>query len=178
MPLEDVGPSDTYPCKPYGINDYVHIYCSRAPGSTQWDHLCEAIGRPDLKQDVCPEMATPRSRFVHKDICDGAIKEWLKDYDKFEAMDILCKAGVPAGALLDVSDITNDPQYEERNLMITIDHPQRGKVKLPGFAPRLSENHIDYKCSPELGGSNVEVYKELLGHTDAELADLKAKHVI
>lgn len=180
MPLEDVAPSDTYPCKPFGLNDYVHIYCSRAPGSKQWDNLCEAIGRPDLKQENCPEMATPRSRFANRDICDGAIKDWLKDYTKFEAMDILCKADVPAGALLSVDDITNDPQYyaEDRQMMVEIEHPKRGKVKLPGFAPRLSENHIEYECSPELGGSNEEIYGGLLGLSEEELAELKAKKVI
>lgn len=180
MPLEDVAPSDTYPCKPFGLNDYVHIYCSRAPGSKQWDNLCEAIGRPDLKQENCPEMATPRSRFAHRDICDGAIKDWLKDYTKFEAMDILCKADVPAGALLSVDDITNDPQYyaEDRQMMVEIEHPKRGRVKLPGFAPRLSENHVEYECSPELGGSNEEVYGGILGLSAEELAELKEKKVI
>ena len=178
MPLEDVAPSDTYPCKPFGKNDYVHIYCSRHPGSKQWDNLCDVIGRPDLKQDVCPEMATPRSRYEHRDICDGAIKDWLKDYDKFTAMDILCKADIPAGALLSVDDITNDPQYYERGLMVEVDHPQRGKVKLPGFAPKMSEVKVEYECSPELGGSNEEVYGGLLGLTEEQLADLKAKKVI
>ena len=148
------------------------------PGSKQWDNLCDVIGRPDLKQDVCPEMATPRSRYEHRDICDGAIKDWLKDYDKFTAMDILCKADIPAGALLSVDDITNDPQYYERGMMVEIDHPQRGKVKLPGFAPKMSEVKVEYECSPELGGSNEEVYGGLLGLTEEQLADLKAKKVI
>lgn len=178
MPLEDVAPSDTYPCKPFGQNDYVHIYCSCHPGSKQWDNLCDVIGRPDLKQDVCPEMATPRLRYENREMCDGAIKEWLKDYDKFTAMDILCKADIPAGALLDCADITNDPQYLERGMIVEVDHPQRGKFKIPGFAPRLSENHIEYQCSPELGGSNEEVYGELLGRSAEELAELKAKKVI
>lgn len=178
MPLEDVAPSDTYPCKPFGKNDYVHIYCSRAPGSKQWDNLCEAIGRPDLKQDVCPEMATPRLRFQNKDICDNAIRDWLKNYTKHEAMDILCKADIPAGALLDVDDITNDPQYLERGMIVEIDHPQRGKVKLPGFAPKLSAVQVEYECSPELGGSNEEVYGGLLGYSAEQLAELKANRVI
>lgn len=178
MPLEDVAPSDTYPCKPFGPNDYVHIYCSRHPGSKQWDNLCEVIGRPELKQDVCPEMATPRSRFARRDICDGAIRDWLKDYDKFTAMDILCKADIPAGALLDCADITNDPQYLARGMMVEIDHPQRGKVKLPGFAPKLSENHVEYQCSPPLGGSNEEVYGALLNLSPQALAELKEKKVI
>lgn len=178
MPMEDVGPSDTYPCKPFGVNDYVHIYTSRAPGSKQWNNLCDAIGRPDLREENCPEMSTPRKRFENKEMCDAAIKGWLKDYDKFEAMDILCKAGVPAGALLDVDDITNDPQYTDRNLIVEINHPVRGKIKVPGFAARLSENHIDYQCSPELGGANEAVYGSLLGHSKEELEELKAKKVI
>lgn len=180
MPLEDVGPSDTYPCKPFGLNDYVHIYCSRAPGSKQWDNLCEAIGRPDLKQDVCPEMATPRLRFKNREICDGAIKEWLKDHDKFEAMEILCKADVPAGALLSVDDITNDPQYyvPERKMMVEIDHPQHGKVKVPGFAPRMSAVTVEYEPSPELGGSNKEIYGDLLGYTEEQMAEMKKNRTI
>ena len=178
MPLEDVAPSGTYPCKPFGTNDYVHIYCSRHPGSKQWDNLCDVIGRPDLKQDVCPEMATPRSRFVNKEMCDSAITEWLKDYDKITAMDILAKADIPAGALLDCDDITNDPQYLERGMIVEVEHPQRGKFRVPGFAPKLSENHIEYECSPELGGSNDEIYGELLGRTPEEIEELKAKKAI
>jgi len=178
MPLEDVAPSDTYPCKPFGANDYVHIYCSRHPGSKQWDNLCEVIGRLDLKQDICPEMASPTIRYKNREICDNAIIEWLKDYDKFTAMDILCKADIPAGALLDCEDITNDPQYLQRGMIVEIDHPQRGKVKIPGFAPRLSENHVEYKCSPELGGSNKEVYGDLLGLTAEQIEELKNKKVI
>lgn len=178
MPLEDVAPSDTYPCKPFGLNDHVHIYCSRHPGSKQWDNLCDVIGRPDLKQDVCPEMATPTSRFVHRDICDGAIKDWLKNYTKFEAMDILCKADIPAGALLDCEDITNDPQYQERGIIVEVEHPQRGKFKIPGFAPKMSAVKVEYECSPELGGSNEEVYGKLLGLSAEERSALKEKKVI
>ena len=178
MPLEDVAPCNTYPCKPFGPNDWIRVYCSRHPGSKQWDNLCEVIGRPDLKQDVCPDMATPRLRYQHIDVCDGAIKEWLKNYTKQEAMDILCKADIPAGALLDCADITNDPQYLERGMIVEVDHPQRGKVKLPGFAPRMTENHVEYQCSPELGGSNQEVYGDLLGLSAEELAALKEKKAI
>ena len=116
----------------------------------------------------------PGNGYAPQPVC----REWLKNYDKFTAMDILCKADIPAGALLDVADITGDPQYYQRGMMVEIDHPQRGKVKLPGFAPHLSENHIEYTCSPELGGSNEEVYGGLLGLPEERLAELKKKNVI
>ena len=50
---------------------------------------------------------------------------------------------------------------------------QREKVKLPGFAPRLSENHIEYESSPELGGSNEEVYGGILGLSEETMAELR-----
>ncbi len=176
MPLEDVGPSDTYPCKPFGPNDYVHIYCSRAPGSKHFVSLCKAIGREDLLDD--PRYATPRSRFDNRDTLDPIIAEWTGKHTKQEAMDILAKADVPAGALLDVGDITNDPDYLRRGMIVEVEHPELGKLKVPGFAPRMSENHIDYECSPALGGSNEEIYGGVLGLSAEKLAELKANKAI
>lgn len=176
MPLEDVAPSDTYPCKPFGPNDYVHIYCSRAPGSSHFSNLCKAMGREDLLED--PRFATPRSRYEYKDELDAAILAWTAEHTKQEAMTILGSADVPAGALLDVSDITNDPVYQESGMIIEVEHEQLGKLKLPGFAPRMSENHIEYQVSPKLGEHNKEIYSKLLGISDEELADLKEKRAI
>ncbi|MCQ2406826.1 MAG: CoA transferase, partial [Oscillospiraceae bacterium] len=39
MPLEDVAPANTYPCKGGGPNDFVHITCSRAPGTKHFANL-------------------------------------------------------------------------------------------------------------------------------------------
>ncbi len=176
MPLEDVAPSDTYPCKPFGPNDYVHIYCSRAPGSAHFTSLCRAIGREDLLED--PRFATPQSRFVNKDALDDAIKAWTAQHTKQEAMEILGRADVPAGALLDVADITNDPQYTKSGMIVEVEHATLGKLKVPGFAPRMSENHVEYRCSPDLGGSNEEVYGGVLGLPAEELERLKEARVI
>lgn len=176
MPLEDVAPSNTYPCKPFGINDYVHIYCSRHPGSKQFDNLCKVIGREDLLKDE--RFATPRSRFVHRDVLDPIIAEWTSSHTKQDAMDILAKADIPAGALLDAGDITNDPQYLKRGMIVEVEHKDHGKIKLPGFAPRLSENHIEYKVSPALGDANKEIYQDILGLSDEELDALKNAKVI
>ena len=176
MPLEDVSPSNTYPCKPFGINDYVHIYCSRSPGSKHFANLCKAIGREDLLED--PRFATPRSRFDHRNVLDPIIAEWTGRHTKQEAMAILAGADVPAGALLDVGDITNDPSYLERGMIVEVEHPELGKVKVPGFAPKLSENHVEYTCSPALGGSNAEIYGEVLGLSQEKLAELKANKAI
>ena len=176
MPLEDVAPSNTYPTKGGGPNDFVHIYCSRAPGSRHFANLCRCIGREDLLED--PRMATPQSRYLNREELDAIITQWTLQHTKQEAMDIIAGADIPAGAMLDIDDFAHDPTYVETGMVVEIDHPQRGRLKFPGFAPKMSENHIDYTCSPELGQHNGEIYGEVLGLTDEEMARLKAKKVI
>lgn len=176
MPLEDVGPAGMYKCKPFGENDYVHIYCSRHPGSNHFRNLCEIMGRMDLLEDE--RFATPRSRFEYKDILDPIIEEWTRQHTKQEAMDILCKADIPAGAVLDCDDITKDEYLKKRGMMVELETKARGKLIVPGFASRMSENFVEYQDAPALGEHNQDIYQGILGLSDEELAKLKEKKVI
>lgn len=176
MPLEDVAPAGTYRCAPGGPNDFVHITCSRAPGSAHFANLCKVIGHEELIDD--PRMATPQSRFLYKDELDAYITEWTMQHTKEEAMQIVASHDIPSGALLTIEDFAKDPAYVEQGIIVEIEHPQHGKLKMPGFAPKMSENHIEYTTSPELGGSNAEIYGEMLGLSAEELAQLKEERVI
>ena len=176
MALEDVAPCNMYPCYPFGATDYVQIYCSRRRGSSNFADLCKVMGREDLLED--PRFETPTSRYEYREELDAAISEWTAKYDKFTVMDMLCKADVPAGAVLDCNDITNDEYLLKRGTMLEVEHKDRGKVRVPGFAPRMSENHVEYKVSPGLGEHNREIYGGLLGVSDEELEKLKEKKVI
>ena len=93
-------------------------------------------------------------------------------------MDILCKADIPAGAVLDMDDLTHDSYLRSRGTMVEIEHPERGKLVVPGFAPKMSGNDLHYECSPRLGEHNRKIYQDLLGLTDGELEELKAKGAI
>ena len=176
MPMENVAPAGMFPCKPFGYNDYIHIYCSRHPGSTQFERLCRIIGHEELLSD--PRMATPQSRYLVRDELHALIAEWTSRHTKQEAMDILCKADIPGGAVLDMEDLTADEYLRSRGTMVEIEHPQRGKLVVPGFAPKMSGNDLEYKCSPKLGEHNQKVYGDLLGLSAEEMADLQAKGVI
>jgi formyl-CoA transferase len=123
-------------------------------------------------------MATPQSRYLVRDELDAIISEWTSRHTKQEAMDILCKADIPAGAVLDVEDLTNDEYLRSRGTMTEIEHPERGKLVVPGFAPKMSGNDLRYETSPALGEHNRKVYHDLLGLSDEEMAELKAKGVI
>jgi len=164
-------PSNLYPCKPFGPNDYVYVYVSRVPTSPQWRRLCEAIGRPDMADD--PRFATPESRYEHRQEIDAVISAWTRERTKFEAMEILGNAGVPAGAGLHTRDITNDPHLRTRGTMVEIDHPVRGRVVIPGNSIRLSAFEVPIRPSPLLGEHNEEILKGRLGLTDEQMEELR-----
>jgi formyl-CoA transferase len=176
MPLEDVAPAGMYHCSPFGQNDYVHIYCSRHPGSNQFENLCKVIDRKELLKDE--RFATPRSRYDHKHILDPIIAGWTGKHTKQEAMDILCKANVPTGAVFDCEDITKDEYLRQRGVMVEVEHKDRGKIVIPGFVSKMSENNIEYEVAPSLGNANEEIYKGILGLSDSEFESLKTNKII
>ena len=176
MPLEKVAPSGIYKCKPFGANDYVHIYISRQPGSKQWQRLCEVIGRPDLLKDE--RLSTPRSRYEHRVEIDSILTEWTSKRTKREAMDTLSRAGVPAGAVLDTMELTNDSYLRRRGMFPEVEHPYLGRVTIPGFPVKMSETEVQVECAPVLGADNDEIYLDILELDQDQYRDLKECRVI
>jgi len=168
-------PSGIYPCQPGGPNDYVFIYTSRA-GNHQWERLLGVIGRLDVKDD--PRFADPVGRAAHVAAIDPLISAWTRQYTKREAMERLGRAGVPAGAVFDTLELSGDEHLNRRGAIVSVDHPTRGTIKMPGWPVKMEHSHVRVEAAPLLGQHNREVYGELLGLGGADLARLGEEGVI
>jgi formyl-CoA transferase len=168
-------PSETYPCRGGGPNDWCFIYTSRA-GNRQWERLLEVMGREDLLDD--PRFATPKDRVEHIDEVDALITGWTLQRDKVEVMETLGDAGVPAGAVLDTAELMNDPFLRKRGMFVTVHHPVRGDVVIPGWPVKLSDSEVSVVTSPLLGQHNEEVLSEWLGYSPARVAELSDSKAI
>ena len=93
-------------------------------------------------------------------------------------MDAIASAGVPCGACLDSVELHNHPHLVERGFVHELDLPVHGKVRLLGFAPRLSASHVEMKAPPRLGEHTDEVLSQDLGLSEEELTDLLDAGVI
>ena len=176
MPMAPVSPSGAYPCRPGGPNDYVFIYTSRWPGSQQWERLLEIIGRSDVLDD--PRFATPESRYQHRREVDAMISDWTRRKTKHEAMEELGRADVPAGAVLSTLELAADPYLRERGMFVTVDHPVRGPILMPGFPLKMSASSVPILPAPLLGQHNDEIYGGMLGISADELERLRKWGVI
>jgi formyl-CoA transferase len=67
---------------------------------------------------------------------------------------------------------------KQRDMIVTIDHPQRPGFTMPGCPVKLSDSPATVEPAPLLGQHNEEVYGALLGLSAVDLAGLKDKGVV
>ena len=154
------GPSGLYPCAPGGSNDYVWIMTSRG-NPEHWSRLCKVMGREELIDD--PRFATASLRAQNDAELDPIIRAWTRAHTKHEAMALVGGAGIPAGPVLDTMELQNDPSFEERGIMQTMQHPVHGGFKMPAWPVRVNGAPPKVKASPILGQHTGDVLNAWLG---------------
>jgi crotonobetainyl-CoA:carnitine CoA-transferase CaiB-like acyl-CoA transferase len=168
-------PMGTFPCQGGGLNDYVYVFTSRA-NPEHWRRLLGVIGREDLAGDERYE--TPAARGERPEEVNAMIADWTKRHTKYEAMEIIGAAGVPAGAVLDTMELYNDKTFEQRGIMQTIQHPVNGAFKMTAWPVRFSGSPPPVKPAPLLGEHTGDVLNHWLNLDDAAVGNLRNSGVV
>jgi formyl-CoA transferase len=143
----------------------------------QFRKFITAGGRPELGDDA--RFATNPMRVRHRDILVPMLAEMVQTKTKQEWIDLLEKNGVPCGPINNLDEVFVNPQVEARGMRIDLPHPSGGKVKLVGSPMKLSGTPPQYDMPPPLLGQHTEeVLRDLLGQSDAQIAELKEKGVV
>jgi len=163
---------------PYNVYEaqdgYVAIICVN---NDHWQSLCSIIGREDLPKD--DRYSNNLKRCAHIDYIDAQINKWTRMKTRFEIHKILFDAHVPCAPVMKLAEVMNDPHHLERGMLLDIEHPQKGPVRVFGNPIRLSENRdMKPKAAPLLGEDNDAVFQELLGLGPEQIKVLKEQKVI
>ena len=123
--------------------------------------LAAALGRPALARDA--RFLTNDLRAEHVDALAGTLEATLKERGSAEWLALLEAAGVPCGPINDIAGIANDPQIRARNMIVTIDDPEAGPLKLAGNPIKLSafDDPASRPAAPALDGDRATILKEL-----------------
>ena len=148
-----------------------------AANERQWAKLCDAIGRPELKED--PRFATNVERVANRPALLEALNETFAARDADEWLAELREAGLPCGPINTIPDVFEHPQAQARGLALETEHPSAGPVQLTGFPYKLSQTPAEVRQPPPLLGQHTaQVLTELLNHSAEEVAALRERGAI
>ncbi len=142
-----------------------------------WERFCKAINKTDLLKD--PRFSTNPQRSENYQALRPIITHWSKKKAVQEVLDILLQAGVPVGEVNTIDKIVEDPNIKLREMIVEVDHPLAGKVKITDSPIKLSltPGKVE-KASPLLGQHTEEILNELLNITKGEIDSLRREDVI
>lgn len=148
-------------------------------GNSVYNRLMTAVGHPDMGTDN-PLYATDAKRVENEtEICD-AIATWVASHTSDHVMRVLNEARVPAGPILSIADIMEEPQYQERGMFEKAVPPSGGQeVTVPAMLPVLSSTPGSTRwAGPELGEHTEEVLKSVLGMKQEDIDALRSTGAI
>ncbi|MGY8994039.1 MAG: CaiB/BaiF CoA transferase family protein [Rhodospirillales bacterium] len=142
-----------------------------------WQRLCKAMQRPELIDD--PRFSDNKARSANMAVTDSVVSEWTIAQTTTDIVATLRSLRVPCGPVRDLIEIMNDPHMHERGMLHWIDHPDLGRIVVPGSPLRFHGSTArEIEPSPRLGEHNAAIYGKFLGLPASEIANLKSKGVI
>jgi len=146
-------------------------------GEHLWQRFCEAIGQAGLARDERFQGGLLRRK--NQKAMDEFIERWLAARTRRQAVDTLLAHGVPASTVNDVDDVLACPHVAARNMLLTLQDPVWGAVRIPGNPIKLSDMPEEPAVlPPQLGEHTEQVLAEWLGYTDSDVRPLRDAKVL
>jgi formyl-CoA transferase/succinyl-CoA--D-citramalate CoA-transferase len=170
--LTGIAPSNVYPT---ADGQWVLIGANM---DTIFERFAAAIGQAEWSTVDHP-YSTHRGRGTYMREIDACVTEWTGTRTADEVLEVLEKAGVPAGRIFTAAEIARDPHYAARGMLVSVPEPNLDGelVRMQGVVPKLSETPGSFtRGGPLLGEHNDEVWGGLVGAE--RLAELRHQGVV
>lgn len=142
-----------------------------------WQGFRRALGSPSWTEDA--RFATLTGRLENVEELDRLVTGWTIEHTAEEVMSWLQGNGVAAGVVQDARDLAGNPHLGARDFFVEIDHPEGGKTVADATPLKLSRAPAGYpRAAPASGQDNDYVYRQLLGMSEAALAELRESGII
>ena len=144
----------------------------------QFVRFAEVLGRPDLGTD--PRFAANGSRVARRRELLDIIVPLIAERSSMDILAALDRVNIPAAPINNLDQVFADPQIAARGLVVEPEAGTTGKRSpVVGNPIHYSRTPIDSaRPAPLLGADADDVLRTVLGKSDADIADLKARGVI
>lgn len=148
-----------------------------AANDQQFQQVCKVVGLPELGSD--PRFSTVSLRVENYPDLRAILGASFRKQTVAHWLRLLRASGVPCGEVRDVAQALADPQLVARHMIMEIDHPTAGRIRVTGSPIKLSEMEQPEPSPPPMHGEhNRKVYGEILGLSQSEQESLRRDGVI
>jgi formyl-CoA transferase len=146
-------------------------------GDPVWRRFCAATDRADLAADR--RFASSFGRVQNATELNEAVSEWTAGRTTPEITDVLSRHAVPCAPILDAPDVLASAQVAARRMLIDIDDPIAGPVKVVGNPVKMNGLDTCAVQPPRAAGQDTEqILLSVAGLTQAEITQLREQGVI
>ena len=126
-----------------------------------WIKLTEALGHPELAQRA--DYKTNPLRNQHQQQLKAEIDAILSTNTRDHWLAVLEAAGLPCGPVNNVAQAIAHPQVEARNMLVEVEDPVTGPLKLVGNPIKLSafDDPATRAPAPDLDADRAKILREL-----------------
>ena len=142
-----------------------------------WRRFCQAVGRADWADDSRFEKNS--NRVENRSLLIGLLAEIFLSRSTDAWLKLLNSAEVPCAPVQTVDQVFKAPQVLHREMLVEMEHPTAGTVRMAGIPVKFSATPASVRLSPPLLGQHTEeVLSSWLGLNDKEISELKEKSVV
>lgn len=143
----------------------------------QWPLFCAAIGRLDIIDD--PRFQTGWLRSQNYEVLEPILTEAMKSKTTREWIEEFEQVGIACGPVNNIEQVANDPQIAVRDMIINIDHPKSGKLKVVNTPFKFSKTPCRVqRGAPDLGEHTEEILRGLLRMNKQDVDRLKESGIV
>jgi crotonobetainyl-CoA:carnitine CoA-transferase CaiB-like acyl-CoA transferase len=137
-----------------------------------WQRLCQALECVYLADD--PRYVTNALRVENRASLVPELERIFRTRTVDDWLQRLRAAEVPAAPVNNLDRAFSEPPVAERQMIVEYDHPDVGRVRLPGNPIKMSGLGVISKPAPRLGEHTDAVLHELLSLTPDKIEALRA----
>ncbi|MEX6507124.1 CaiB/BaiF CoA transferase family protein [Jiella sp. M17.18] len=162
---------------PYGLFHGSDGAVAVAPSTTPTlKRFLETIGLLHLLDDE--RFDTIEKRIANRPALNALVDEAMRHETQATWIEKLNAAGVPCGRVQTLGEVFEDPQVLEQEMVLSVEHPGHGTVRMTGFPMKFSETPSQVRHpAPDLGQHTEAVLTEA-GYSAEEIAAFRAAGVV
>ena len=165
-----ITPYETYRCQ----DGYINLACGN---DSMWRAFCRAVGQTEWAEDT--RFRTNADRVQHRRQLSALLEPLMLQKTAQEWLEILRVHGIPCGRIQSVSDVCDSPQVRARDMVVSLNHPKAGPIRVTGVPIKLSDTPGAVETPPpSLGEHTIQVLRDWLQISSPEVESLRQAGVV